>query len=113
MKDESSNHIEEESEIDYKEKSKLEPSLSLKVFVAFVTLILGGSPFLKILRDTENIAIAIGGFCGALILPFVFVAFFQISKKFRNQKSRYRIYALTALVMLFIKLLAIFVKSEM
>ena len=100
-----------ELQIDSNGENKLKASLGLKILATILTLILGGTSFLKLLAQTENIIIAFGGFFGAIIWPLLCIGVFQIGKKFRNQKSRYTIYSWAGSVMVVIKILAIMVKA--
>jgi len=95
-----------------------EASAILKLFCVFLalTLIFLGAIH-QYIESGGRMPETVGGAIGGVIWPLFVVGIFQIWKRFRNQKSRYKIFMWTALVILvsmlltFISLLASFAKG--
>lgn len=91
------------SDVDNNALDNMKPpaSAALKLTTIFLTVIGALLSGLFQFIQMGSIPVAIGGAIGgALFWPFVLVGLFQIGKAFRNQRSRYKIFAWTQVVVI-------------
>lgn len=69
-----------------------EPSLLLIILVVMFTLLASALAFLRQLVVSGMLTNGVGGALAPPLVGFCVVGFFQIGKRFRNKRSRYRIF---------------------
>ncbi len=75
------------------EKTPTDASILLKIFtVVFALPNMAAGYLQQYVESNGNQPQAIGGACGALFFAGFIVLLFQVSSRFRNQRSRYKIF---------------------
>ena len=70
----------------------IQPGIVLKILLVLFTILSCGLSFINQFISAGVFEIALGGALAPILLGFVVIGLFQIGKRFRNTRSRYKIF---------------------